>query len=103
VLLFHLSNRYLDLHKVLQGLTLPSGYVLYYASKNNVERPVEVTNGISGLFSHSQVALIAKETSLPEEITVSERWLELDHDSGFRAWSDDFSNIFGVFRFARRK
>ncbi len=99
MLLFHLSNRYLSLYKVLQGLALPSGYVLYYASKHNVERPVDVVNGISGLFSHSQVALIAKESALPENITMSERWLRLDHDPAFKTWTDDFSNIFGVFRF----
>ncbi|MBU1566445.1 MAG: fused MFS/spermidine synthase [Proteobacteria bacterium] len=98
LLLFHLSNRYLDLHKVLQGLGLPSGYVLYYASKNNVERPVLPANGISGIFSHSQVALIARPTSLPVEITASERWQKLEHDPKLKAWTDDFSNVFGVFR-----
>lgn len=101
VLLFHLSNRYLDLHKVLQGLALPSGYVLYYASKINVARPALPANSISGIFSHSQVVLIAKETCLPEEITASERWFKLEHDPGLRTWTDDYSHIFGVFRFGR--
>lgn len=99
MLLFHLSNRYLDLYKVLQGLVLPEGYALYYASKYNVDRPFDVANGISGLFSHSQVALIAKESALPEDITFSERWFRLDHDPAFRTWTDDFSNVFGVFKF----
>ena len=102
-LLLHLSNRYLDLYKVLQGLPLPNGYVLYFASKNNVERPALPANGISGIFSHSQVALIAKETSLPEEITASERWRKLEHDPGFRVWTDDYSNIFGIFRIGRSR
>lgn len=101
VLLFHLSNRYLDLYKVLQGLPLPSGYVLYFASKNNVERPTLPANAISGIFSHSQVALIARDSSLPQEITASERWQKLEFDPDFRVWTDDYSNIFGIFRINR--
>ncbi|MFH0780932.1 MAG: fused MFS/spermidine synthase [Pseudomonadota bacterium] len=99
VLIFHLSNRYLDLYKVLQGIHLPKGYAVYYASKNNVERPAEVANGISGLFSHSQVVLIAKETALPETITEPGRWGKLEFNSEFKTWTDDFSNVFGVLRF----
>jgi len=103
VLLFHLSNRYLDLYKVLQGLTLPNGYALYFASKNNVERPALPVNGISGIFSHSQVVLLAKESSLPEEITASERWRKLEHDPSFRVWTDDYSNVFSIFRLGRSR
>jgi len=98
VLLFHLSNRYLDLYKVLQGMRLPEGYVLYLASRQNVERPVEAAEGISGIFSHSQVALIAREAALPPEITASERWLQLGTDQGFRTWTDDYSQVLSVLR-----
>lgn len=97
-LLFHLSNRYLDLYKVLQGVPLPKGYALYYAAKNDVERPAEVANTISGLFSHSQVVLIAKETALPDDIAASNRWNRLEHNAEFKTWTDDFSNILGVLR-----
>ncbi len=97
-LLFHLSNRYLDLYKVLQGVRLPKGYALYFASKNDVERPAEVAHGISGLFSHSQVVLIAKETALPDDIRASGRWSRLPRNPEFTTWTDDFSNILGVLR-----
>lgn len=98
LLLFHLSNRYLDLHRVLQGLRLPDGYSLYYASKTNVERPAGLSGRIAGIFSHSQVALIARESALPEEIAAATRWRRLEHDSDFVPWTDDFSNVFGVLR-----
>jgi hypothetical protein len=98
LLLFHLSNRFLDLHRVLQGLRLPNGYGLYYASKTDVERPEGLSGRIPGIFSHSQVALIARESALPEEIVAAKRWRRLDHDPDFSPWTDDFSNVFGVLR-----
>ncbi len=101
LLLFHLSNRYLDLYKVFQGLDLPSGYALYYASKLNVPRPVEVGLHLSGIFSHSQVVIIAKETALPQEIVDSARWFRLERDPDFRTWTDDFSHILGVLKLPR--
>lgn len=99
ILLFHLSNRYLELKKVMQGFQLPKGYVLYYADKNDVEEPTGEANNFPGVFSHSQVALIAKEAALPENISSSKRWRKLEHDPDFRYWTDDFSNVLSVFRF----
>jgi spermidine synthase len=98
VLAFHLSNRYLALAKVVQGMVLPSGYALYYASNYNVEQPAEAEERIASFFSHSQVAIIAKEAALPEAITASARWLKLEHEPGFSSWTDDFSNVLGVLK-----
>ncbi|MDK9706509.1 MAG: fused MFS/spermidine synthase [Desulforhopalus sp.] len=98
MLLFHLSNRYLDLVRVLQGLVLPDGYVLCYASQTDVDRPAGLSGRIPGIFSHSQVALIARESALPAEITDAPRWRRLGHDPDFSPWTDDFSNVFGVLR-----
>jgi spermidine synthase len=102
LLLFHLSNRYLDLHRVLQGLPLPDGHALYYASKAGVAGPVEPGSTIVGVFSHSQVAILARESILPEEITTTPRWRRLEHDPEIRPWTDDYSNIFKVARFLKR-
>ncbi|EKD33732.1 MAG: hypothetical protein ACD_75C02615G0005 [uncultured bacterium] len=99
VLIFHLSNRYLDLKKVMQGYRLPDGSAIYYASKRGVEKPADSAKLSVGLFSHSRVALIAKESALPEEITLSTRWLKLEHDPDFTTWTDDFSNVLGVLKF----
>lgn len=99
LLIFHLSNRYLDLKKVIQGFRLPKDYVLYYASKNGVEKPADSSKLAIGLFSHSQVALIVRESALPEEIIMAARWQKLEHDPDFKSWTDDFSNVLGVFRF----
>jgi hypothetical protein len=79
-------------------MRLPEGYVLYLASRKNVERPVEAAEGISGIFSHSQVALIAREAALPPEIAASMRWFALESDPGFRTWTDDFSHVFSVLK-----
>lgn len=98
LVLFHLSNRYLDLPRVLQGAELPEGYSLYYGSRHNVERP-EGTSTLSGLFSHSQVVLLARDEAFPEEITNSPRWRYLPADPEIRPWTDDYSNLFQIFRF----
>lgn len=98
LVLFHLSNRYLDLPRVLQGAELPEGYSLYYGSRHNVERP-EGTSTLSGLFSHSQVVLLARDQAFPEEITTSPRWRYLPVDPEIRTWTDDYSNLFQIFRF----
>ena len=98
LVLFHLSNRYLDLPRVLQGMELPEGYSLYYGSRHNVERP-EGTSTLSGLFSHSQVVLLARDEAFPSEISDSPRWRYLPPDPEIRPWSDDYSNLFQIFRF----
>lgn len=98
MVLFHLSNRYLDLPRVLQGLELPEGYSLYYGSRHNVERP-EGTSTLSGLFSHSQVVLLARDEAFPPEISDSPRWRYLPPDPEIRPWTDDYSNLFQIFRF----
>jgi spermidine synthase len=99
MLILHLSNRFLDLKKVIQGFRIPEGYALYYASKSGVEKPADSAKLALGLFSHSQVALIAKESALPEEIIMVARWHKLEHDPDFNTWTDDFSNVLGVFKF----
>ena len=98
LVVFHLSNRYLDLPRVLQGARLPPGYSLYYASRHMVERP-EGTSMLSGLFSHSQVVLLARDEAFPPEITAAERWRLLPADEEVRPWTDDYSNIFQLLRF----
>ena len=98
MVLFHLSNRYLDLPRVLQGMELPKGYSLYYGSRYHVERP-EGTMALSGLFSHSQVVLLARDEAFPEAITDSPRWRYLPPDPEIRPWTDDYSNLFQIFRF----
>lgn len=100
VLIFHLSNRYLDLKKVMQGYLLPEGFAIYHASKRGVEKPADSAKLSVGLFSHSRVALIARQSALPGEITLSTRWQKLEHDPDFTTWTDDFSNVPGVFKFS---
>lgn len=97
-LIFHLSNRYLNLKKVMQGHRLPEGYALYYAGKEGVEPPAPSSDQPMYYFSHSQVAVIARESSLPAEIGQSARWHKLEQDSASPQWTDDFSNVLGVLR-----
>lgn len=99
-LILHLSNRYLDLKKVVQGYRLPTGHALYYASKQGVAIPVapEGEELPRYFFSHSQVAVIARASALPAEITGSERWQKLARDPDLPEWTDDYSNVLGVLR-----
>ena len=103
ILIFHLSNRFLELKKVMQGYLLPEGFALYYASKIDVEKPAEAEGKPAGFVSHSQVAVIAKKSSLPQDITGPGRWHKLEHDPDFVPWTDDYSNVLGVFQFGQRE
>jgi len=83
----HISNRYLNLSKVVANYTLPEGYGVYYSKqRQSKERH----------YNQQLVALIAHENNLPQEIR-SEHWEKLNKDPTFRDWTDDFTNIVSVF------
>ncbi len=99
---FHISNRYLDLSKVIANYQLPAGYVVYF-------RPSESTpsNVIDGKIDFSrpfktELALIGKQVSIPEVITESHKWKLLTPAADFKPWTDDYSNIFSVLRFSKK-
>jgi hypothetical protein len=95
VLAFHLSNRYLDLEPVLGRLMQAAGVT--GRIRANTERTREL--GSSG--DPSIWAAIASRPSTLNMLQHDARWRPLRVREGVGLWTDDFSNIFGVFLWYR--
>jgi hypothetical protein len=90
----HISNRYLDLQKVIANYTLPAGYASYCGSHAMTERQT-----LEKDFKYPHIlCLIAREDSLPATIKSNPAWKKTIPDPTFRPWTDDYSNVFGIFR-----
>jgi hypothetical protein len=93
----HISNRYLDLQKVIANYTLPAGYASYCATYGMAEKETLANN-----FKYPHIlCFIAREDSLPATIKTNPAWKRTIPDPTFRPWTDDYSNVFGVFKIAR--
>ena len=92
VVAFHISNRYLDLTPVLANLAWDQKLTSLYGSN----RPTleDLRTGKTG----SNWVVIARRESdlgrLPDDV----RWRRLVAEPGARVWTDDFSDVFSVFR-----
>ena len=89
----HISNRYLDLEKVIANYTLPAGYASYCGRHDP-----DATTSLKNDFKYPHIlCLIGREDSLPENIRTNPAWKKTIPDPSFRSWTDDFSNVFSVF------
>lgn len=89
VLIVHVSNRYLDLTKVVGNFKLPTGYVGYLFDRSDSSAEYYVGHA---------VAIFTKEDYLPQTIGSSERWRTLERDPNFSDWTDDHTNIFSILK-----
>lgn len=87
----HISNRYLDLKPVIAGYTLPSGYAAYCG--DSLKRTTKDVYS-----SRHILCLITRQSSLPDAIKKDPAWEKLSPQPGFTPWTDDFSNIYSVFK-----
>ena len=93
VLVFHLSNRYLDLEPVLGRLVHTAG--VSGIIRVNTARTQEL---IQSDGDPSIWAALAPRASNLRGLLNDERWQPLEIREGVALWTDDFSNIFSVFR-----
>jgi hypothetical protein len=91
VVLFHTSNRYLDLNSVLGAILkeLPEGTAAIAVTDHTASGGYGQSISSNVIFAKSEAAL-APYRSIKGEIR------ELD-DGGLRAWTDDHSDIWGAF------
>jgi hypothetical protein len=87
----HISNRYLALKPVIAGYTLPAGYAAYCGDSRTRETKDEHA-------ARHILCLITQEDTLPATIKNDPAWEKLSPKPGFKPWTDDFSNIFSVFK-----
>jgi spermidine synthase len=92
---FHISNRYLDLEPVIDGVARSLG--LGGLAESYLVTREAARRGLSS----SIWAVVARKPSDLERLAGDHRWKPLRRDPGARVWTDEFSNILSVVRWTR--
>ena len=90
LLLFHISNRYLNVGKLVAGVTLDAGLVTYIRS----DRTSSPVVGRSG----SDYAVSARHVSDLGILPIKGTWQRAAPDTAVRPWTDDYSNVLSLLR-----
>jgi len=94
VLVFHISNRYLDLHRVLGPLAKDAGLTCLAGD----DAQVSEDERREGKFASWWVVMARHPDDL-EALRDQPSWRDLPAAPGSRVWTDDFSNIVSILRF----
>ncbi len=91
VLVFHISNRHLNLSPVLGSAAQSQGLTAF------IMRDTEVTpkEESEGKDPSTWVVMVRKPENL-RQLTADTRWQPLEAPSNFGVWTDDFTNLFSV-------
>jgi hypothetical protein len=95
ILLFHISNKYLNLKPVLGDLAAKAGLTCL-VRENRISSPAEENARIMG----SIWVVMGRQTKDLGGLSEDRRWKPLLARPGAKVWSDDFSNIFSVFKWS---
>jgi hypothetical protein len=93
IMAFHISTEYLDLEPVLGDLASDAGLVCWFTNDDRLT-PADEAEGKSV----SQWMVMARTQSDFGALTNDRRWERVTGRSGTRVWTDDYSNVFAVFR-----
>ena len=88
ILVFHISNRYLDLQKVLGNVASDAGLVALVEN--------DMTDIQAGKLPSRWVVMARSKDDLGKLIG-DPRWIPLERDPRTRVWTDDYSSILTVF------
>ena len=94
VLVLHISNRFLNLAPVLARIVEELGYAALRGSSNKIDREIDPAG------TKSVWVLIARDQATIDALALGEIWGRLEAPAGRRVWSDDFSNLLAVIRWA---
>ena len=97
VLVFHLSNRYLDLEPVLGRLVEDAGAAGLIRVNTARDKELLASEGDPSIW-----AAVAASSSSLSPLQRDSRWTALRTRAGVALWTDDFTNIFSVFRWPSR-
>jgi hypothetical protein len=92
VIAIHISNRYLDLSRVIANYRLPEGYDAYCGNSKDWTKHTSLHN------AHI-LCIVALDATIPAAMKQGKTWKKLESNPDFTPWTDDFSNIFSVFHF----
>jgi spermidine synthase len=96
IILFHLSNRFLDLEPVVGRLAQAAGLSAVIRENTARTRSLVETGAAPSIWA----ALSPRATSLTG-LQHDPQWRQLRVSKRVRLWTDDFSNIFSVYRWPR--
>lgn len=96
LIVFHTSNRYLDLHGVLSNLAASEGLCCMYADDSDSETWAqgEKADGKTA----SNWLLMARTKDACSRVASDGMWQPLSPDPSAPTWTDDYSNVLSVFR-----
>lgn len=95
LLVFHISNRYLELESVMAALAESLGMVGVIQNLRVSNEEMQREN----LYSSDWVVLAHRAEDLaPLRAAHGAKWRDLQPRAGFRVWTDDYSNILSVFQ-----
>lgn len=83
VVVFHISNRFLDLSKVVANMKIPDNYVALLS-------PIRSCG--ENCFPHI-LTVIVPDNDLSNKLIISGYWKKLERDPSFKTWTDDFTNL----------
>jgi spermidine synthase len=98
ILLFHISNKYLNLKPVLGDLTAKASLACLVREDRISSLAEEKARKIGSIW-----VVMARQTNDLGSLSDDRRWESLAGRPGARLWSDDFSNIFSVFKWSSSK
>jgi hypothetical protein len=88
VLVMHISNRHLELAKVVAAVGAAEGLVTYVRQDGRSENPIDRAAAI--------VAALARSPAHLGKLPRQRGWNEIKPDPRVAAWTDDYSNIVGA-------
>ena len=91
IMLFHVSNRYLDVQKLVEQLGHDAGLVVFQRSDQAGDLVKE------GKASTTHV-LVARHIEDLGNIPQLDGWHRISESPGIRAWTDDFSSLLDLVR-----
>ncbi len=101
ILVFHISNRYLDLSTVLNAVATElelQCYVCRDVARSPQELEEKQRNGIEG----STYVVLARQANDTRGLSERPNWQRMKPDGNAPVWTDDYSNILSVLRWNPR-
>ena len=96
ILAYHISNRYLALEPVVAGATSDLGLESWIQ-----ENEPSAEERAQGKATSTWMIVARSAKDVAELVTPPSRWRSSKAVPGARAWTDDFSNVLGAFRWER--
>ncbi len=94
VLVFHISNRYLNLEPLIAGLVADAGLVGLTRTDTNVTAAEEADGKIRSIY-----AVLARKPEHLAGLVDYPDWIPLSDPSGVKVWTDQYTSILSFFTF----